>query len=154
MHTSGYPDQDALIVVFLPFGPSHYNPSAMELVCSYFALICYSDPQRLQSCLISEFYVFFTFSPLVIPLPCLEEAMTETRTFGFGVFPVRFIILFVSMQSRNVSRKKLFFWILSKLPPPPLPSNQFGQLVQLFLNAKNIDLSDIQNDSLSKILLK
>ena len=34
----------------------------------------------------------------------------------------------------------------------PLP--QFRQLVQLFLNAKNVDLSDIQNESLSKILLK
>ena len=36
----------------------------------------------------------------------------------------------------------------------PSPSPQFGQLVQLFLNAKDADLSDIQNDSLSKILLK
>ena len=35
-----------------------------------------------------------------------------------------------------------------------ITSPQFGQLVQLLLNAKNIDLSDIQNDSLSKILLK
>ena len=35
-----------------------------------------------------------------------------------------------------------------------ITSPQFGQLVQLFLNAKNIDLSDIQNDSLTKILLK
>ena len=53
----------------------------------------------------------------------------------------------------KVSRKKLlFFWILSKLPPRPLP--QLGQLVQLFLNPKNVDLSDIQNDSLFKILLK
>ena len=49
-------------------------------------------------------------------------------------------------------KKLLFFWILSKLPPPPSP--QFGQLVPLSLNAKNVDLSDIQNDSLSKILLK
>ena len=46
-------------------------------------------------------------------------------------------------------KKLLFFWILSKLSPP-----QFEQLVQLFLNAKNVDLSDIQNDSLFKILLK
>ena len=34
------------------------------------------------------------------------------------------------------------------------PTPQFGQVVQLFLNAKNVDLSDIQNDSLSEILLK
>ena len=34
------------------------------------------------------------------------------------------------------------------------PSPQFGLLVQLFFNANNVDLSDIQNDSLSKILLK
>ena len=34
------------------------------------------------------------------------------------------------------------------------PSLQFGQLVPLFLNAKNVDLRYIQNDSLSKILLK
>ena len=38
--------------------------------------------------------------------------------------------------------------------PNYLPSPQFGQLLQLFFNAKNGDLSDIQNDSLSKILLK
>ena len=53
---------------------------------------------------------------------------------------------------RFTKKKLLFFWILSKLPPPPFP--QFGQLVQLFLNAKNVDLNDIQNDSLSKICLK
>ena len=46
----------------------------------------------------------------------------------------------------------LFFWILSKLPPPPSP--QFGQLVQFFFNAKNVNVGDIQNDSLSKIILK
>ena len=34
------------------------------------------------------------------------------------------------------------------------PSPQFGQLVPIFLNAKNVDLSNIQNDSLSKILPK
>ena len=34
------------------------------------------------------------------------------------------------------------------------PLRQFGQLVLFILNAKNVDLSDIQNDSLSKILLK
>ena len=32
-----------------------------------------------------------------------------------------------------------------------ITSPQFGQLVQLFLNAKNVDLGDIQNDTLSKI---
>ena len=32
-------------------------------------------------------------------------------------------------------------------------SPQFRQLVPLFLNTNNVDLSDIQNDSLSKILL-
>ena len=35
--------------------------------------------------------------------------------------------------------------------PPPSP--QFGQLVQLFLNAKNVDLSDIQSDSLLVLVL-
>ena len=37
------------------------------------------------------------------------------------------------------------------------PSPQFGQLVLvllLFLNAKNVDVSDIQNDSISEILLR
>ena len=34
------------------------------------------------------------------------------------------------------------------------PSPQYGKLVQLFLNTTNVDLSDIQNYSLSKILLK
>ena len=52
-----------------------------------------------------------------------------------------------------VSREKLLlFWILFKSSPPPFP--QFGQLAQPFFNAKNVDLGDIQKDSLSKILLK
>ena len=34
--------------------------------------------------------------------------------------------------------------------PNYLPSPQFGQLVQILLNVKNVDLSDIQNGSLSK----
>ena len=37
-------------------------------------------------------------------------------------------------------------------PTPPTP--QFGQLVPLSFNAKNVDLRNIQNDSLSKILFK
>ena len=49
----------------------------------------------------------------------------------------------------KVSRKKVaLFWDFVQITP----SAQFGQLLQLFLNTKNIDLSDIQNDSLSKIL--
>ena len=35
-----------------------------------------------------------------------------------------------------------------------ITSPQLWKRQQLFLNAKNVDLSDIQNDSLSKILLK
>ena len=65
----------------------------------------------------------------------------KSRTFvvyGGGVGGLQF-----GMTSR---KQLLFFWILSKLPPP-----QFEQLVQLFLKAKNVDLSNIQNDSLSKI---
>ena len=59
----------------------------------------------------------------------------------------------------KVSRKKVavlldFVQITSTPPPPPPLSHQFGQLVPLFLNAKNVNLSDIQNDLLSKILLK
>ena len=57
-----------------------------------------------------------------------------------------------SLGKVSWEKKLLLFWILSKLPPPPLP--QFGELVQIFLNAKDVDFSDIQNDSLSKILLK
>ena len=52
-------------------------------------------------------------------------------------------------QLGKVSRKKvavlLDFVQITSTPPP---------LVPLFLNAKNVDFSDIQNDSLSKILLK
>ena len=59
--------------------------------------------------------------------------------FPFCVFLFYFIFscLFVGKVSRK--KKFLVFWILSKL---------------LFLNAKNVDLGDIQNDSLSKIFLK
>ena len=52
------------------------------------------------------------------------------------------------------SRKKAailldFVQITSPFPPPNLDN-----LYNLFLNAKNVDFSDIQNDSLFKILLK
>ena len=53
-----------------------------------------------------------------------------------------FLLDFVHItKSKNVSQRQI-------------TSPQFGQLVQLFLNAKNIDLNDIQNDSLSKILFR
>ena len=48
-------------------------------------------------------------------------------------------------QGRSHEKKLLFFWILSKLPPPNL-----DKLHNFFLNAKNVDLSDIQKDSLGK----
>ena len=51
----------------------------------------------------------------------------------------------------DIPKKAAVFWTLSKSSPLPL---KFGQQVQLFLNAKTIDLSVIQNDSLSKILLE
>ena len=52
----------------------------------------------------------------------------------------------------GVTKKKLLSsWISCKLCPP-FPTPQFGLLVQLFLNAKNVYLGDIQTDS-SKILL-
>ena len=52
-------------------------------------------------------------------------------------------------------KKYCFFGFCLNVPSPPLsPPRQFGQHVQLFLNVKNVNLSDIKNDSLSKILLK
>ena len=59
-----------------------------------------------------------------------------------------FSVLWKLVNLGKVSRKKaavlLDFVQITSHPPPP-PSPQFGQLVQLFLNAKNVDLSDIQN---------
>ena len=54
--------------------------------------------------------------------------------------------------SQSVVRNMCFFGF--QLDFVQIISPQFGQLVQLFFNAKNVDLSDTQNDSLSKILLK
>ena len=72
---------------------------------------------------------------------------------SFAPYSIR-LLVFSFRFVREGSPKKVavlldFFQITS---PPRSP--QFGQLVQLFLNAKNVDLSYIQNDSLSKILLK
>ena len=58
------------------------------------------------------------------------------------------LFLFLLNARKNAAVLLDFVQITS----PPL--TQFGQLVQFFLNAKNVDLSHIQNDSLSKILLK
>ena len=64
-----------------------------------------------------------------------------------------FVYVHCAMMYMKVSRKKVAV-LLDSVPITSPLSPQFGQLVQLFLNAKNIDLSYIQNDSSSKILLK
>ena len=51
----------------------------------------------------------------------------------------------------DVPKKTAVLLDFVQITSPPSP--QFGQLAQLCLNAKNLDLSDIRNDSLSKILL-
>ena len=51
--------------------------------------------------------------------------------------------------SRKNAAGFLDFVQIASSPPSP----QFGRRVQLFFNAKNVDLSHIQNDTLSKILL-
>ena len=51
----------------------------------------------------------------------------------------------------KVSRNK-FAVLLDFVQITPLPP--IWTILQLFLNAKNVDLSDIQNDSLSEILPK
>ena len=61
---------------------------------------------------------------LVVEWEVVRESFTKKSCYSFGFCP-------------------------NYLPPP-----QFGGLVQLFLNAKNVDLSDIQIDSLSKNFLK
>ena len=73
-----------------------------------------------------------------------EQSMNSHRHlffFLFLFFPFcvfLFYFIFSCLFVGKVSRKKKFlvFWILSKL---------------LFLNAKNVDLGDIQNDTLLKI---
>ena len=51
------------------------------------------------------------------------------------------------------SRKKAAILLdFVQITSPPSP--QFGQLVQLFLNAKNVDLRDIQNEWTYEMVLK
>ena len=47
-------------------------------------------------------------------------------------------------------KKVVVFFILSKLPPLPL----IWTTCTTFFERQNVDLSDIQNDSLSKIIIK
>ena len=56
----------------------------------------------------------------------------------------------VSNKGRFHEKVAVLFYFVQITSPSP----QFGQLVQLFFNAKNVDLSDIQNDAMSKILHK
>ena len=66
-----------------------------------------------------------------------------------GTFPVistltsKYVYIALTSKGRSPENKLLYLLILSKLPLPPL-TPQFGQLVQLFLNAQNVNLSDIQ----------
>ena len=77
---------------------------------------------------------FFIFQVIVVLTECL-------------------VYLFRLEVDRECFTKKSrwsFGFCQNYLPPSP----QFGQVVKLFHNAINVDLSDLQNDSLSKILLK
>ena len=57
------------------------------------------------------------------------------------------VLLVVEWEVVRESFKKKAAILLDfvQIPPPPSPSPQFGRLVQLFLNAKSVDLSGIQN---------
>ena len=59
-----------------------------------------------------------------------------------------FSVLWKLVNLGKVSRKKaavlLDFVQITSHTPPPSPSPQFGQLEQLFLNAENVNLSDIK----------
>ena len=79
------------------------------------------------------------------PPRCRLGAPRQIRTTFYLSRTARLVTLSLS-HSR---RKLLSFWILSKFPPFP-----FWKTCTTFFNAKNVDLSDTQNDSLSKILLK
>ena len=72
---------------------------------------------------------------------------------GIGMWCNRRIEEYTRYKGWFHEKKLLFFWILSKLTPPPHRLN-LDNLYHFFFNAKNVDLSNIQNDSLSKILLK
>ena len=76
------------LLFFFLFGPSHYHPSAMELVCTYFALICYSDP--CKTAVLPYFRVlcvFYLILRLLFPFLVWKKPW---QTFSFGVFPVLF----------------------------------------------------------------
>ena len=70
---------------------------------------------------------------------------------GFSCLQIGKYLLISSCEGRLHEKKSScsFGFCKNYLDPP---SPKFGQLVPLFFNTKNVDLSDIQNDSLSKIL--
>ena len=71
-------------------------------------------------------------------------------TYILYAFSIYIIFCFKGRFHEKKGARLLDFVQITSLPCSP----QFGQLVQIFLNAKNVDLSDIQNDTLSKILLE
>ena len=83
----------------------------------------------------------------------LQADRTSARSTQRSPGSTRFKIKHHRSLLGMVSRKKVAVLLdFVQITSPPSP--QFGQLVPLSLNAKNVDLSDIQNDSLSKSPLK
>ena len=82
-----------------------------------------------------------------------EEQVEAKRGIWVRLFFASWNFEYDHPKGRHPEKMLLFFWILSKLPPP-LPLPPIWSTCTTFLNAQNADLSYIQNDSLSKILLK
>ena len=81
----------------------------------------------------------------------MRSGTAVLRKNHFWVLTLQIILRIVSGEKTDAL---LDFVQITSTHPLPSPSAQFGQLVQLFLNAKNGDLSDIQNDPLSIFLIE
>ena len=83
-------------------------------------LIQYNSPKSIFSCCIKTTNVFTcVFKNNFLPKDCLLISVQQTTVFDSNTFFSKLSFVFITI--RQGFTKKISCWILSKLPPPPLP---------------------------------
>ena len=107
----------------------------------------------MTNIIISYHYIIFDqYHYIISNIKSSPDPISNIHTFSSAA-PPSILVLAASDNVKESIREEVTKKAAVLLDFVQITSPQFGQLVQLILNAKNVDLSDIQNDSLSKILL-
>ena len=86
-----------------------------------------------------------------------SEALKDERMgwwMGWSLLAIGLLRAPSGLKEGSTRKKVAVLLDFVQISPPPPPLPPIWTTCTTFFNAKNVDLRDIQNDSLSKILLK